>query len=141
MASTLDLLNELLALHSCSLPSYLSCAKPWSHVADSKDLKALELIAKDHLRMVERIGQVILRHNGKVRSSDFPMLFTDMHDLSTDYILNQVRRRQKNEFDRIIEIVEQLQNSPDALAIAEEAKGAARGHLEQLEELQTSSSV
>ena len=135
MASTMNLLNELLAMHSFSLPSYLASAKPWIRRGDTKSGDLLRLIAADQRRMADRIGAVIVESGGTVQPGEFPMLFTDMHDLSTDYLLNQVMEFQRHDVARIGEIVAQLERSPAAVAIAKEALGAAKAHLDQLEEL------
>ncbi|MCA9213891.1 MAG: hypothetical protein KDB27_12555 [Planctomycetales bacterium] len=141
MASTIELLNELLALHSNSLPSYLVNAKPWSARRDAKVLEALAAVADDHRRMTDLIGSHILELGGSIQGGEFPMLYTDMHDLSSDYILNEVCRFQKLENSRIEQIADELAGSPKAQALAKEALGAGKAHLQNLGELLAESAV
>ena len=141
MASTINLLNELLALHSFSLPMYLTNARPWATRQDAKAVDALSRVAADHQRMTDLIGSLILDLGGEIQPGEFPMMYTDMHDLSTDYILNEVYRFQRIEADRIEEIATQLVDQPKPHAIAKEALGAAKGHLQNLGELMSGSTA
>lgn len=142
MASTILLLNELLAMHSYSLPSYLVSARPWSsRNQGTKAADALKLVATDHQRMTDRIGSLILEMGGSVIKGEYPMLFTDMHDLSTDYILCEVRRLLQLDVERMAEIAEQLLSEPKPHAVAKEAVGAGKGHLQNLDELMSSLSA
>ena len=140
-STTINLLNELLALHNYSLPSYLVSARPWAARRDRRALDALLLIAADHRRMTDLIGSLILELDGTIQSSEYPMMYTDMHDLSSEYIMNEVRRFQKLEIERMEEIAAQLADQPKPHAIAKEALGAAKGHLKNLDELLAGSSA
>jgi hypothetical protein len=135
MPTTLELLNELLVLHSRSLPTYLANAKPWAKRNDTRSLQVLQNIASDHRLMTDRIARVIMRQGGIPDMGEYPMLFTDMHDLSTDYVLKSVREFQMRDIKRIGEIVDALLDAPQALAVAQEALGAAKAHLDLLDEL------
>ncbi|MFC1759705.1 hypothetical protein ACFL2H_13210 [Planctomycetota bacterium] len=135
MVSTIDLLNELLALHSFSLPMYLVNAKPWASRRDVNAVEALALVATDHQRMTDLIGSLILELDGEIQPGEFPMMYTDMHDLSSEYILHETLRFQRLEIERIEEIATQLAEQPKPHAIAKEALGAAKGHLLNLCEL------
>ena len=132
---TIDVLNRLLAVHSRSLPQYLCSARPWTTNRDSKSEKALRLIADDHRLMVERVASAILSEGGRPELGEFPMSFTGMHDLSIQYLMHEVIDRQRKELATIRDCVTQLQHAPAARALAEEALGAAEGHLQNLEEL------
>jgi hypothetical protein len=132
---TIDLLNQLLALHSRSLPTYLAYAQPWFHRPHSDAEAVLRHIAEDHERMVQRIGTVIMDYEGAIKASEFPMEFTDLHDLSIDYLVPQVVSRLEQDIEWMRQCVPQLNASPGARAIAEEALGAAQAHLDSLHEL------
>jgi hypothetical protein len=135
--SKIDLLNELLVIHSCSLPSYLGSWKPWARQGDQQSLRVLRNMSAEHSRMADRIARVITRYGGYPDRGSFPMLFTDMHDLSTDYIVRNVREFQKRDLRRIEEIAESLAAYPDAHAVAQECLGAAKAHLDLLNELES----
>ncbi len=95
----------------------------------------LRHVAQDQQLMADRIGAVILDLGGPVASSEFPMEFTDLHDLSIDYLIPQIVSRQQSEIEVMRQCLESLQDAPAARAIAEEALGAAQGHLDSLDEL------
>lgn len=141
MASNIDLLNELLALHSTSLAMYLSNAKPWTIGSEPRAAQTMSDVARDHKRMVDRIGNVILKYQGIVRYGEFPMQFTDLHDLSPEYLVSAVQKELASTDKRISEIVDSLADYPEALAVAQEAAGASKGHLDNLAELMAESSA
>ena len=66
---------------------------------------------------------------------DFPMSFTDKHDLSIDYLLNIACAYHQQDIAALNLLVEQLQQTPAAKALAEETLGMAKGHLDALREM------
>ena len=93
--SPVEILNQLLALHTRSLPTYLLSAKPWVANEDAEAaLAVLEQIAADQQLMAGRIVSVIRDEGGTPARSEFPINFTDMNDLSMDYIMAEVQSRQ-----------------------------------------------
>ena len=134
--SPVEILNQLLALHTRSLPTYLLSAKPWvSNEAAQAALTVLEQIAADQELVAGRIVAVIRDEHGTPTSSEFPINFTDMHDLSMDYIMAEVQARQEREIEFMEWAVENLAGAAAPGAIAEEALGAAKAHLDSLREL------
>ena len=134
--SPVEILNQLLALHTRSLPTYLLSAKPWvSNEAAQAALTVLEQIAADQELVAGRIVAVIRDEHGTPTSSEFPINFTDMHDLSMDYIMAEVQARQEREIEFMEWAVENLAGAAVRGAIAEEALGAAKAHLDSLREL------
>ena len=134
--SPVEILNQLLALHTRSLPTYLLSAKPWvSNEAAQAALTVLEQIAADQGLVAGRIVAVIRDEHGTPTSSEFPINFTDMHDLSMDYIMAEVQARQEREIEFMEWAVENLAGAAVPGAIAEEALGAAKAHLDSLREL------
>lgn len=136
MASTVDVLNRLLALHSRSLPTYLASARPWVAENEQEAITVLRHIAESQVSIVERLGTLIVEEGGVPAIGEFPMMFTDMHDLSMDYILPQLIEWIESDIKTIRDCVGQLNGAPAAKAIAEEALGAAQAHLDSLHELQ-----
>ncbi len=63
------------------------------------------------------------------------MDFTDMHDLSLDYLVKDVIVWQQRGVNRIEQIVAALENDRVARELAQEVLGAERAHLEALAEL------
>lgn len=134
-AETNNILNRILVLHNRSLPVYLSDAVPWMSGGRDEVREVLSTIASDDRRTVDRIGAFILQNDGDVAAGEFPMQFTSLHDLSIDYCLQKVIERQRNDVQFLEQAAAALERAPMAQALAEEALGAAKGHLQSLEEL------
>ena len=132
---TLNVLSHLLAIHNRSLPVYLRSAPPYAGRNSEAALKQLDTIAAAHFDMVDRIGSIIIEMQGVVRYGEFPRRFADWHDLSLSFILGKAVELQKLDIQRIEKCVEWLAGAPRAKALAQEALGEAKAHLETLEEL------
>jgi predicted outer membrane protein len=132
---TIAVLNRLHVLHGRSLPVYLADARPWTHRGNETAAETLAHVVADQKNMAERIGSLIIELGGAVDRGRFPMRFTDLHDLSLDYLLDQIVEHQRRIVAQIERGVERLARHPQARSLAEEALGMARGHLESLDEL------
>lgn len=139
--TTIDTLNRLLALHEKSLPMYLGYAAPWTIGEDTAAREVLGHIVADQKLMVDRIGQAVLDEGGVVVHGRFPLYFTGWHDLSYDFLVKQMIASQKKDIVTIENYIARLDSAPAARALAEESLGAAKGHLESLEELATAQQV
>jgi len=136
--STTEILNRLLVLHMRSLPMYLSYAPPYELARHEKAKAILYRIVEDHKRTVDRLGTLILDSGGTVDYGEFPMSFTSLHDLSLSYLLKLLIERQQKHIFACEKLAEQLGMAPYAQAAAREVVGEAKGHLENLQELQAS---
>jgi hypothetical protein len=132
--SRIEVLNRLLAIHYRSLPMYLRDARPWKQSQDDRADELLSQIIAEHERMVQHISETVLELGGDIEPGEFPMLFTDMHDLSYDYLLRQLVEQQRQMVVKIQECVNAAPGEP----LAQEALGLAKGHLEELQELAAS---
>ncbi len=63
------------------------------------------------------------------------MTFTDTHDLSLDYLVNELVDYQRQDIAAIEKCVVDLNADGNGRALAEEVLGNARGHFESLKEL------
>ena len=134
--STTDVLNRLLVLHERSLPMYLSYAPP-NRLADHPRAKVvLDQIVEDQKRTIDRLATMVLDNGGLVDSGEFPMSFTSLHDLSLEYLLKLLIERQEKMVAVCDKLASQLNLAPFAQAAAREAVGEAKGHLDNLRELQ-----
>jgi hypothetical protein len=136
--SSLDtnaVLNRLLVLHHRSLPAYLGYAIPWLHRDNGAALEALQAIAADHRALVDRLGELILNGNGVVAYGQFPLRYSALHDLSLDYLVQRLIEFERQLIGQISECADQLRMTPAAQAVALEALGEAKAHLQSLEEL------
>ena len=134
-AVTNNVLNHLLILHTRSLPMYLSFAPPYCLRGEERAREALQHIVADHKAMVDRLGNMILDNNGTIQHGEYPMWFTGLNDLSYAYVVQQMIDLQKRDIAVIEDCLAQPELDPMARALAEEALGAAKGHLESLQEL------
>jgi hypothetical protein len=123
-------LNRLLQIHYRSLPMYLASARPWVAPGQENAAEALDLVVADEKRMVEKITQELLAAGADIDVGEFPMTYTDLHDLSVEYLLKEVVESQRHDVAAIEDCVVALRGEP----LAQEALGAAKGHLESLEE-------
>ena len=141
-ARTISALNRLLTILSRSFPMYLTYAPPWSPRGDEDQaLVALRHIVADEEALCERIAETILDLGGQINVGEFPMQYTDLHDLSVDFVVRLARDYQKQDIAAIERCVDDLRLAPVAKALAQEAIGMAKGHLESLEELDGSESL
>jgi hypothetical protein len=134
-ADTIYWLNRLLAIHCKSFPQYMRWSRPHVPAGRGEELEAVEAIALDQDAMGDRISRMIVDGHALPRSGEFPMEFTDLHDLDVDYCLRLAAKYQEQDVAAIQALVERLQTAPSAKAIAEEALGMAKGHLDTLREL------
>jgi hypothetical protein len=134
--STTDILNRLLVLHERSLPMYLSYAPPADFTSNDKAKAVLAQIVEDQRRTVDRLATMVL-DNGTVDYGEFPLAFTALHDLSLAYLLKLMIDRQVKMIAVCDKLAGQLNLAPFAQAAAREAVGEAKGHLDNLQELQT----
>ncbi len=132
--SDLQALNRLLQLHYRSLPMYLEYADPWHRHDDQEAVETLRHVASDHEATAQRIAQFILDRDGTVDPGEFPMEFTDLHDLDMQYLLPMVVESEKRTLEEMKQLAATLQD-PEAKALAEEVLGVEQAHLEQLEQL------
>lgn len=136
--STTEVLNRLLVLHMRSLPMYLGYAPPHQLYQNEHARAVLDQIVEDQKRTVDRLGTLILDSSGTVDYGEFPMSFTSLHDLSLPYLLKLMIERQQRFVTACERLAEMLSMAPYAQAAAREAVGEAKGHLDNLRELQAS---
>ena len=131
----LDVLNQVLVLHKRSLPMYLSYAPP-RYPEDGKRYSAtIDAVVADQKQTVDRLGKFIIEHHGAVQGGGFPMSYTGLHDLDFLYLLGRLIDAQRHDVRVLQRCASQLDHAPLAKALVDEALGAAKGHLESLEEL------
>ncbi len=132
----LDALNQLLQLHYRSLPMYLRHAEPWAREGSDERIAAVRDILADHERIASICADWIQRRGGLIELGEFSMEFTDLHDLSLDFLLRELIVYQRQLIEEIKSLLPALSTDPPVHSLAQEALGAARGHLQNLEEIQ-----
>jgi hypothetical protein len=134
-SDTLELLNRLLIVHHRSLAAYLTYAVPWIATGKEDTGALIASIGLQNKQMADRIGGMVLESHGRVEYGHFPMTFTSLHDVSADYLLTLLLPRQQRLIQVIESIVDDLRLAPVAQALAQEALGEAKAHLDQLTEV------
>jgi hypothetical protein len=128
-------LNRLLAIHCRSFVQYLRWSRPYVPPGHEDELETLEAIAQDQDAMSERISKMIVDGGALPLTGEFPMEFTDLHDLDLNFLIAAAVRYQDYDLSAVQEVVNGLQGAPAARALAEEALGMSKGHLDSLREL------
>ena len=132
---TIEALNRLLVIHRRSFPMYITEARPWVGPGEERAVEVLQHIEADQSAMTGRIAATIQAAGGTPDLGQFPIEFTDAHDLALDYLLRASVTHQQADIRSIEACIDQLSLSPASRAVAEEALGQAKGHLQSLTEL------
>ena len=132
--TTLALERLLVTLYR-SLPMYLTDAVPWTRQGDERAVEVLRYIVADQKGACARIAGYLQSHHVPLNTGNYPMSFTDMNDLSLGFLVSQLAEWQRADIATIEGLIADLSSDPRALALAEEALGGARAHLEALQEL------
>lgn len=128
-------LNRLLAIHCRSFVQYLRWSRPHVPPGHEDEVETLAAIASDQDALAERITRMVIESGALPRTGEFPMEFTDLHDLDIDFLTAAAVKYQEFDLAAIQKIVEALEAAPAAKSIAEEALGMSKGHLDSLREL------
>jgi hypothetical protein len=136
-ADTLSVLNELLAMLYRSLPIYLHDAQPWHDRKCERAAQVVADIAAAQKELALRIARFILDSGGEPEPGVYPVEFStaNWHFVALDYLLRPLVEHQSQLVRRIESCVARLSADRPARALAEEALGLAKGHLEVLQEL------
>lgn len=132
---TVDTLNRLLAIHYRSLPMYLIWATPYRRAGDEAAWQVANQVAQDQRQFSAQIVELIESRRERVDYGDFPITFTGSHDLALKFLVRRLIEWQKDTVVAIRECCDALADDPIAQGLADECLGAAKGHLESLEEL------
>ncbi|PHS07516.1 MAG: hypothetical protein COA78_13460 [Blastopirellula sp.] len=134
-------LSHLAALHHHSLPMYLSYTRPWTRPGTEGKLDVLQHMITDHQYAVEKIVHVLEETDTTIGLGEFPMEYTDLHDLSLAYLFGLLIETQNKLITEIEAGITQLENDTIAKEVAQECLGMAKGHVENLEEAASSLKV
>lgn len=132
-SNSVDVLNRLVSLHHRSLPNYLQYASPTWHRGDERAREVLQQIVISQQEIEKRLVDLIVQQDGVVDYGAFPMAFTGYHDLSFDFLLGKLLEDQRQHIATIESCISHLEGR--AKAVAQEALGEAKAHLDSLEEL------
>ncbi len=126
-------LNLILRTLSQSLTLYLVDACPWVARDAMGKLETLHSIVADQRSLIEELGSAIMARHGIADRSGFPTEFTDLNDLSLDYLMKQAEKKYlPRDLLTMESAVEQLEGDRDAMELGQRIVGAAKAHLEML---------
>jgi len=129
-----ELLNRVAALHHRSLPTYLTYARPWVRSGSEAKAAIIDDMAIDHHDLVQRILRVLEADDRPVSLGDFPMEYTDLNDLSLDFILQELTHYERRLLKTLEEIATWMDRDQPPYLLVNMAIGLAIGHLENLAE-------
>jgi len=136
---TTHILNRVLAVLCKSFPQYVHYSRPYIPPNRQEVLDTFEEIVNDQTMLAERISEQVSEAGGLPQLGNFPMEFTDTHDLNIDHLLREAIRYQREEIAALETCRDALSIDSTPRALVEEAVGMAKGHLESLEELPANS--
>ncbi|REJ68659.1 MAG: hypothetical protein DWQ31_07265 [Planctomycetota bacterium] len=137
-SAAIDVLGELLVIHFRSFPQYLAATHAWMERSEDEAVEVIRNIVADQQTYCTRLADMIQRRGGRIDQGDFPMDYTDTHDLGLDFIIGKLLREQKRDLELIENCRSRLAADVPGTVLAEEALGAAQAHLDALEELESS---
>src|SRR5215510_11031619 len=132
---TITVLNRVLEILERSFPQYLRYARPYVPPGRENIMQTIEQITAGQDSLAERVSQHIFESSGLPDHGDFPIEFTDTHDLAIDFLLQEAIDCTKQSIGDLEQCVDSLRLAPAAQSLASEALGMTKGHLELLQKL------
>ena len=133
--TTIEVLNRVLAILCRSFPQYLQFSRPYVPSGNDQILETLEEIVSGQNALADRVARLIEESGGLADRGEFPMAFTDAHDVEIHFAIARAVDYQQQDIASLAECTRELGLAPAALSLAEEARGMPKGHLESLQEL------
>src|SRR5215212_501243 len=134
---TISVLNRVLEILERSFPQYLRYARPYIPPGRENIMRTIEQIVAGQDALAERVSEHIFESSGLPNHGDFPIEFTDTHDLSIDFLLQEATDCMKQNIGDLEECVDALRLAPAAQSLAAEALGMTKGNLELLQKQST----
>lgn len=130
---TINALNHVLAILERSFPQYLRYARPYIPPGREHIMQTIDQIVAGADALAERITQQIYDSAGLPDHGEFPIEYTDTHDLAIDYLVLEAIDGLKQDVADLEECASQLRLAPAAQSLASESVGMVKGHLELLQ--------
>ncbi len=130
---TINVLNRVLEILERSFPQYMRYARPYVPPGRENIMQTIEQIVAGQDALAERMSQHIFESSGLPDHGDFPIEFTDTHDLGIDFLLQEAIDCTKQSVADLESSVDALRLAPAAQSLAAEALGMTKGHLELLQ--------
>src|SRR4051794_27733397 len=134
---TISVLNRVLAILERSFPQYLRYARPYIPAGRENIMQTIEQIAAGQDALARRVAEQVFDAGGLPDHGDFPIEFTDTHDLSIDFLVCEAVDCLKQNIEDLQQCTSELRQGPAAQSLAAEALGMTKAHLELLQPLTT----
>jgi len=132
---TIDTLNRVLEILERSFPQYMRWARPYIPAGRENVMETFERIAEGQDLLSARVAQQVFESGGLPDHGDFPIEFTDLHDLGIDFLVAEAIDCLKLDVAELQQLADRLRLAPAAQSLGSEALGMTKGHLELLEKL------
>jgi len=134
-ADTIAVLNRVLAILRRSFTQYARYSRPYVPPSRARAMETLTNIAAEQDALAERVVDQIIDSAGLPNYGEFPMEFTDTHDLGIDYLIREAIGYQRQDVASLEACAATPNLSPPAQSLVAETLRIANGHLKSLEEL------
>jgi bacterioferritin (cytochrome b1) len=134
-ADTIAILNRVLEILERSFPQYSRWARPYIPAGRERAMQALQDIATAEDSLSEQVREQIIALGGLPNVGDFPMEYTDTHDLGIDYMVQEAIGYMRQDIAELESCIQRLASAPAAHAVVEEMLNIERRHLKTLEDL------
>jgi bacterioferritin (cytochrome b1) len=131
----IDILNRVLVILRKSFPQYARYSRPYIPPGHERAWRTLRDIAITEESLAHQVSDEILAEGGLIAAADFPIEFTDTHDLGIDYMIAEAVGYQRQDIKELEECVEALAKVATPHAVVEEILAVSKRHLKSLEEL------
>jgi bacterioferritin (cytochrome b1) len=134
-ADSIAALNTVLGVELRSFPQYLRWSRPWVPPGHEQAIAELEKIVTEQDALAERVFDAIDDLGGLPDTGEFPMEFTDTHDLSIDYMLREAVGYARQDVADLEAAAATPNLAPQAATLVGDAVRMAQRHLTTLESL------
>lgn len=128
-------LNAILPQLARSLAVYLADARPWLPSGRERFRAELGALAADHRNYTNRLAAMILDLGGRPELGRFPTAYTDLHDVSAEFLLSRLVCSARADLSDARRAADQLPEGSAARNLVEEIRGNLQGHLDILQDL------
>ena len=132
---TINVLNRVLTILERSFPQYLRYARPYIPAGREKIMQTVHQIVAGQDALAERVNRQVFESGGLPDHGDFPIEFTDTHDLGIDFLVQEAIDCLKVDVADLQQCSDALRLAPAAQSLASEALGLVKGHMELLQEI------
>src|SRR5436190_167089 len=134
---SITVLNRVLAILERSFPQYMRYARPYIQAGRENIMQTIEQITASEDALAERVARQVFEAGGLPDHGEFPIEYTDTHDLSIDFLVCEAIDNLQQNVKDLQQCVDDLRQAPAAQTLAAEALGMTKAHLEMLQPLAT----